>query len=77
MSLLLKRSVIGEIASSSFLQEGLLAMTYRGARFNAEGAENAGSNDVMENGYNGEVQNENGAGRKFAFDTYYVELLSC
>jgi len=52
-------------------------MTYRGARFNAEGAENAGSNDVMENGYNGEVQNENGAGRKFAFDTYYVELLSC
>jgi hypothetical protein len=39
MSLLLKRSVIGEIASSSFLQEGLLAMTYRGARFNAEGAE--------------------------------------
>ena len=30
MSLLIKRSVIGEIASSSFLQEGLLAMTYRG-----------------------------------------------
>jgi hypothetical protein len=39
----------------------------KGTRVPAKQAESAG-----ENGYNGEVQNENGAGRKFAFDTYYV-----
>jgi hypothetical protein len=36
----------------------------KGGRFNAESA--------GENGYNRGVQNENGEGRKFAFDTYYV-----